>query len=243
MSEDYIAINPSNTSSPTAGAAGNHATGSYSKFPLLDERTAAILVAIGVPLSFLPTFTLRTWHFPLHKTTLNDVSADLHVGPGGKPGGRKNRKNRRNRKNSKNSNKHPVAKTTPLRTSNRVGKNKKNSATATASSGSARKSPPGSGKRKRAQQRDRDRKRSERENVERKKWLEDWFDSENKRKEEQAVDGLVELMEGFGICAGDKGQEEGMAEGWQEGIVMDMDGLERQMATLEVIREDGEGGL
>lgn len=68
MSEDYIAINPSNISSLTTGAAGNNATGSCSKSPLLDERTAAVLVAIGVPLSFLPTFTLRTLHFPLHKS-------------------------------------------------------------------------------------------------------------------------------------------------------------------------------
>ena len=96
---------------------------------------------------------------------------------------------------------------------------------------------------KRTQQRKRVRRKSERENVERKKWLEDWLDSENKRKEEQAVDGLVGLMEGFGICAGEKVQEKGMAEGGQERILMDMDGLERQMATLEVIREDGEGGL
>ena len=68
MSEDYIAINPSNISSLTTGAAGSNNTGSYSKFPLIDERSAAILVAIGVPLSFLPTFTLRTLHFPLHKS-------------------------------------------------------------------------------------------------------------------------------------------------------------------------------
>ena len=96
---------------------------------------------------------------------------------------------------------------------------------------------------KRAQKRERERRKSERENVERKKWLEDWLDSENKRREEQAVDGLVGLMEGFGICAGEKVQEKGIAEGRQEGILIDMDGLERQMATLEVIREDGEGGL
>ena len=67
MSEDYIPINPK-ISSPTTGGAGNDATGSYSKFPLFDERTAAILVAIGVPLSFLPTFALRTLHFPPHKS-------------------------------------------------------------------------------------------------------------------------------------------------------------------------------
>ena len=87
------------------------------------------------------------------------------------------------------------------------------------------------------------RRKNEKENVERKKLLEDWLDSENKRQQEQAVDGLVGLMEGFGICAGEKVQEKGMAEGGQAGIVMDMDGLERQMATLEVIREEGEGGL
>lgn len=87
------------------------------------------------------------------------------------------------------------------------------------------------------------RRKNEKENVERKKLLEDWLDSENKRQQEQAVDGLVGLMEGFGICAGEKVQEKGMVEGGQAGIVMDMDGLERQMATLEVIREEGEGGL
>jgi len=86
-------------------------------------------------------------------------------------------------------------------------------------------------------------RRSKRENAERKKWLEDWFDSENKRKEEQVFDGLVGLMEEFGICAGEKIEEKGMTEGEQEGIGMEMDALERQMATLEVIREDGEGGL
>ena len=91
---------------------------------------------------------------------------------------------------------------------------------------------------KKAQKRDKAQKKSEREKAERKKWLEKWLASQAKSEGEQAIDGLVGLMEGFGICAVDKAQEKTMVEGEQEGMV-DMKKLEMQMAMLGVMGEDG----
>jgi len=166
----------------------------------------------------------------------NDGYVDLRVDPGAKQGGRKNR-----RKNRKNRKQHAVPKTYVSCTAYRVGKSKKKSATATKSSGSVKKLRTCTGKNprlKKAQKRHKEQRKSERENAERKKWLENWLASEMKRESQQAIDGLVGLMEGFEICAGEKVQEKTMVEGEQEGVV-DMDKLEMQMAMLGVMGEDG----
>jgi len=55
------------------------------------------------------------------------------------------------------------------------------------------------------------------------------FDLENYKKGKEEVDGLVGLMEGFGIGGGEKAEDK---------MEIDMNGLERRMAKLEVIRED-----
>jgi len=56
----------------------------------------------------------------------------------------------------------------------------------------------------------------------------------NHKKAKEAVDGLVGLMEGFGIGGGEKAENN---------MDIDMNGLEKQMAMLEVIHEGDEEAL
>ena len=82
-----------------------------------------------------------------------------------------------------------------------------------------------------AQKRENEQRRRDRQSIERKEWLESWLEAESKRRGEEAMDGLVGLMDGFGV--GEKVQEMATVEGAWEGV-MDMGELEMQMATMEV---------
>ncbi|PWW71789.1 hypothetical protein C7212DRAFT_348582 [Tuber magnatum] len=208
--KDNIAINPFCITPPTIRVTGMDTQFRCTQAPRLVECGATILAAMATP---------------------EDCCADLcmAVKSGGKRGSRKNRKKL---------NKHTVTNTNRVRARKPVGKSKKKSTTATAS-GKVKKSCVGSGTKshsKKVHKSKKWRKRNEREATERKKWLENWIDSENKRKGEEAVNGLVGLMEGFGIGIGDKVQEEWMVEGRQEGMDMDMVGF-------EVMREDEDEDL
>ena len=57
---------------------------------------------------------------------------------------------------------------------------------------------------------------------------------ENYKKGNEAVDGLVGLMKGFGIGGGEKVEDK---------MEADMNGLETRMAMLDVIHEEDEGDL
>jgi len=74
-------------------------------------------------------------------------------------------------------------------------------------------------------------KKSQWDSIGRKEWLASRLGLENDKKGKEAVDGLVGLMEGFGIGGG---------ENTKAKMEVDMNGLQMQMAMLEVIHEDDE---
>ena len=61
ITNNYLNTNSSSIVSPAIWVTGNKSKAGYKKSPLLDERTAAVLVAMGLLFSFLPFYshTLR----------------------------------------------------------------------------------------------------------------------------------------------------------------------------------------
>lgn len=57
ITNNYLNTNSSSIVSPAIWVTGNKSKGGYKKSPLLDERTAAVLVAMGLLFSFLPFYS------------------------------------------------------------------------------------------------------------------------------------------------------------------------------------------
>ncbi|CUS15661.1 unnamed protein product [Tuber aestivum] len=77
------------------------------------------------------------------------------------------------------------------------------------------------------------RQKNEKEFIKNQKMFARWLDSEYDRKGKEPVDGLVGLMDGFGL-AGSAGEKV------QDKMEIDVSGLEKKMARLDVIQEDDE---
>ncbi|KAG0633085.1 hypothetical protein HOY80DRAFT_1108099 [Tuber brumale] len=206
MAIDHVTTNPINITSPTIFVTGADTQPRFRQVLKLDE---GILAAIATPED-------------------PPVDPNQAAKSHGKRGRRKKFKN--SRKLISRTMANPNTKRDRVRNTSR--KSNKNATTATASSGSDRILRSGAGTQsdsKKVSRKSRKwRKRNEKKRIESKTVLESPIASENKKGDE-AVGGLVEAMEGFGI---------GGNEEVKEKMEIDMHGLEMKMAVLDVMEDD-----
>ncbi|KAG0137813.1 hypothetical protein HOY82DRAFT_597048 [Tuber indicum] len=197
LAKDCVITNPFNVTSPTILATGTNSPRRYRQVIQHGGSAAGASAAMA-------------------------TSADTPVGLNNADKSHGKRGRRKRQKNGKKHNPHTVTNTNRVRVRNR--KRKKNSITAPASPECVRISSSGAGtqsnSKKLARKEKNRRKRKEKKErrlIEFQKLLESQVASES------AVDRLVGLMEGFGICAGERVQEEKAFKVGRQGMDMDMD--------------------
>ncbi|RPA93368.1 hypothetical protein L873DRAFT_1793701 [Choiromyces venosus 120613-1] len=238
MGKDNIITNPFNIVPPAVCVPGQAIGHHDYKSTQVEEHTGPITSAGGIQYSLSSPVHQREEKAPSGHNSVRHLE---HAKPNAKRDIRKSRRHRMNLATNSPTNNNPIRTRLAQLAHLAAKKEKKNSSAAGRSvSRVGRDMRSGSGVRSLLPngQKDRIYIWREREYIKLNMRLACSICLEEYRKDKEQIDGLVGLVEQFGIGAGEKGREKMEVENGQEGVDIDMDGLEVKMGKLVVKRDD-----